>query len=178
MLARDRNFPLFVEPMRAAASTFALALVLQCHVARAAPPGVGDLSGDDCSHVEEPSGREVMGYWRRYQLADGGRRREKLLAGGDGTCVLGFPASEDGRGLVFVDGRKVPVHKTRPAAVGAEAYVSRDGAVRVAVRPTGTKSTCMPDVDKCCGDYTFVTIRITVLGRGTTAVKAVTYEGG
>ena len=138
---------------------------------------VNDLSGDDCSFVDEESQVETMGYWRRHPPFVGYRKGETLLAGGDGTCVLGFPASKDGRALISVNGKKLAVYPFQDALASTTRYKSKDGKALVELKTTGTESTCELGADTCCGDYTFVTMTVHLNGMKS-SVRAVTYNGG
>lgn len=134
---------------------------------------IDNLRGEDCSYFDEQTETESISYWRRYPPFVGFRKGEKLLAGGDGTCVLGFPKSKDGRALISVNGKKITVF-----SVGDDSgFKSADGSTFVELKVTGTESTCVAGEDKCCGDYTYVTITVH-LGGKKSQVRAATYSGG
>jgi hypothetical protein len=138
---------------------------------------IDNLEGEDCSFVDEQSQNETIGYWRRHPPFVGYHKGEKLLAGGDGTCVLGFPKSKDHRALISMNGKKVAVYPVGDALTSATRFKSRDGLIQVELKMTGTESTCAPNADMCCGDYTFVTISVSLAGQKS-FVRAVTYAGG
>lgn len=150
-------------------------IVMSAPASYAAPLVIGDLKGGDCSFVDKQSESEVVGYWRRRPPFVGYHKGEQLFAGGDGTCVLGFPRSNDERALVLVNGLKIPVFFTAERE-DTRVYVSRDGSVKVELTITGTESTCNPDEDNCCGEYTYVTITVRS-GKRNSSVRAATYVG-
>lgn len=125
---------------------------------------VGDLPYEQCGG---------QGYWyRRHPPLVGYAKGERLGAGGDGTCVLGFPDVAN----ILVDGRQIALPK-RTGKNGKITYESADRKTKVILVITSSETTCVPGEDKCCGDYTFGTLTV-VRGSQKAVLYVVSYEGG
>ena len=138
---------------------------------------VGDLSGEDCSYFDEKTQSDSVSYYRRQPPFVGYLKGERLLAGGDGTGVLGLSKSSDSRRLTLIDGEKVPVYLAERGDGKGEVFVSRERTLKIERVVTGTESTCEPDADKCCGEYTYATLVVTK-GKRKASVRVVSYAGG
>ncbi len=124
---------------------------------------VGDLPSELCGES----------YWYRRQLPlVGYKNGEQLVAGGDGTCVL--RVSEAAR--ILVNGKQVVLPR-RTERNGKIIYESADRKTRISLVTTDIETTCVPDEDKCCGDYTFGTLTV-VSGSQKAILYVVSYEGG
>ena len=102
---------------------------------------------------------------------------EKTTAGGDGTCYLGFPSATKKSALVLVNSTIIEVFPIAISNKKVSKYRSSDHSTIVEVRISGGDSTCEPDAEKCCGDYTYATISVKKNGV-TKSVKAANYTGG
>ena len=132
---------------------------------------VGDLSNEYCSL------NDSQDYWyRRVPPYVGYSKGERTTAGGDGTCVLGFPKGGDKSGYVLVSDKIIEVFPVTSKGKD-RVYSSKDRQTRVQISITGNETTCEPDADKCCGDYTYAKISVEHGGKNIT-VKAVSYSGG
>lgn len=129
---------------------------------------VGDL---DASYCEGEFSSQEFWYRRDPPLLGYGRG-EALLAGGVGSCVVGFAKGPH----IALNGRALSlVH--RKARRSGEVLTSSDGNVRVYIRETGHDSSCVAGEDKCCGEYTYATVTVHSGGHKET-IHVVRYEGG
>lgn len=154
--------------MRHIATTFLVSCISAIEPqALASDFAVGDLSYEDCAGSED-----YQEYWyRRKPPLVGYRNGERLSAGGDGTCVLGFARGA----AIKVNGERVSL--TRYSENGKVIYESADGATRVVLEVTGQETTCAPEGESCCGDYTFATLSV-FHGEQQTILYVVSYVGG
>jgi hypothetical protein len=167
---------LYVRPMKtiAIAATLALASTL----ASAAEEGAGSVSIGTLTAEYCAAGNDQRYWYPRVPPFVGYSKGERTIAGGDGNCYLGFPKENSKSAVVMVDGQIVtvaPIRSEKRRIV--EAYASKDGSISIEVMVTGYSSTCVPGADKCCGDYTYATIKVTK-GDRTSSVKAARYAGG
>lgn len=116
-------------------------------------------------------------YWyRRIPPYVGLLKGEDLGAGGDGTCVLGFPESNSKSGYVAVNNKIIKVFQAA-SGKNERIYLSKNQQTQVQLSITGTETTCNPDEDKCCGDYTYAKVKIKQNGQSVD-IRAVSYVGG
>lgn len=121
---------------------------------------------------------ENQRYWfARVPPYVGYKKGERTTAGGDGTCYLGFPNAKSKSAVILVDGQVVQiVPQSQATERTVTKYKSKDGLTSVEVKVTGRESTCVPDEGKCCGEYTYATIKV-IQGKRSTSVRAARYEG-
>ena len=159
---------------------FSGVLPLLCSSARAAPLEIGKLPYEQCVDValQSDQAEENQRYWfSRVAPYVGYSKGEATTAGGDGTCYLGFPSTTKKSALVLVGGTVIEVFPIASSNKKVSKYRSNDHFTIVEVRITGGDSTCEPDAEKCCGDYTYATITVKKNG-ATKSVKAANYTGG
>ena len=148
--------------------------------AHAAELGLGQLPYEQCvdtSLQNDQVGENQRFWFPRVPPYVGYSKGEQTAAGGDGTCYVGFPSGKKKSALVLVDGSIVEVFPTTSSQKKISRYRSRDRTTTIEIRITGGDSTCEPNADKCCGDYTYATITVKKNGK-TKSVKAATYSGG
>lgn len=144
---------------------------------------LGKLPNKQCIDMVLQAKDEFASENQRYWFARvppyvGVKNGEPLMAGGDGTCYVGFPKASSDSAVVIVNGRVINVIVQTPSKEEAvTTYKSKDGHTVVVVRVTGAESTCDPGGEKCCGDYTYATITVSQ-GNKSVSVKAARYEGG
>lgn len=140
---------------------------------------VGLLQGEACYDAapEADSTPENQRYWyKRHAPYLGYRGGEQLLAGGDGTCVVGFPGFADSTAQMLVNGQVVRLVPEGPEIDGHQVFQASDQRLRVEIEVTGTETTCEPQGESCCGDYIFATITVSNANESV-AIMAVRYSG-
>jgi hypothetical protein len=160
----------------------AACIAAAAHADQVGGPRFRALPNEECIdlvlQLKEELATQNQRYWyARVPPYVGFRRGERLMAGGNGTCYLGFPNAQSDIAHASIDGKVVQlVPQVSAAPDGSNTYKSKDGSVTVDVKVTGQETTCVPNEDKCCGDYTYATISVSRGGRST-SVKAVRYGG-
>jgi len=146
-------------------------------------PKLEPLSPEHCVdmalQVESEMDPRNQRYW--YPRAPpfiGFKKGERLGAGGDGTCLIGFPKATVNAARVSIDGQVVDLAPDTLQSVphSKQIYTSEDRSIRLVITETGTESTCERGGESCCGIYTYATISLTRSGK-TVSVKAVRYVG-
>jgi len=139
---------------------------------------VGSLPRERCLDVTaDDLTPENQRYWYlRTPPYVGFAKGERTEAGGDGTCVVGFPRKGSTDAVALVNGAIVELAEAASSPLKHATYRSADGKTLVSVRITGGESTCRPNADACCGDYTYATITIRSGGKSTT-LRAASYSG-
>jgi hypothetical protein len=156
--------------MATAGTTLGMALLLLVGSALGAPAAssVGDLESPYCEG--EFSSQEF--WYRREGPLVGYAGGERLLAGGSGTCVLGFAKGPH----IVVAGEVLSLVPAKSDRNG-EFFTSRNGKVRVRIQETGRDSSCVLGEDKCCGEYTYAKLTVSIGSRKET-IPVARYEGG
>ena len=161
--------------------TLLVFLLLTVGSAQAQPISIGKLSSENCYDPDPKveSSSENQRYWfPRVPPYVGYSKGERTTAGGDGTCYLGFPKVDSNSALVMVNEKIITVFPdVSNKQNGLTIFKSRDEKTVVELKVTGGASTCEPDADKCCGNYTYATITITN-GSKKSSVMAAQYSGG
>ena len=130
----------------------------------------GNLPTEYCSQDDSQN------YWYlRTPPYVGFSKGEQTHAGSD-SCVLGFPKNDSKSGYVYVNKKIIKVF---PVTSGEKdkLYLSKDKKTLVQLSITGGDTTCEPDGESCCGDYTYSKIKIEQNKRSV-ILQAVKYEGG
>ena len=118
-----------------------------------------------------------LSWFARVPPYVGFKKGEQTTAGGDGRCYVGFPKARSNSALVVIHDQVIHVIVQPPGKQGAvTTYKSKDGHTLVLVSVTGSETTCAPREDKCCGDYTYATIKV-FQGTRSASAKAARYEG-
>ena len=142
---------------------------------------IGKLSSEYCTDHDQAQefSSENQRYWYpRIPPYVGYSQGERTTAGGDGTCYLGYPKAESDSAVVMINSKIIEVTVTESTKGKAiELFKSKDGEVTIELTVIGNESTCVPDADTCCGDYTYATITVIQNNKKTT-VNAAKYEGG
>ena len=137
------------------------------------------LSEDDCydNSIEDVFIPENQRYWyKRNAPYLGYKHGEELLAGGDGTCIIGFPKISEETALISINGKKIKLFPEPSNNISSQKLSSKNGALQIEVVETGGDTTCEPQGEKCCGDYTYATIIVSTQKK-TIKIKAVNYSG-
>lgn len=93
--------------------------------------------------------------------------------GGEGGCYLGFPSARDAWAEILINDDIVRVFPS--SSYGR--YRSKDGRTLVEIRVTKSGTTCVPNDDKCCGDYLRGTLTVKSMGKSA-RVRVANYVGG
>lgn len=141
--------------------------------AHAEPLKIGNLSSEYCLEDEEGF------FWsQRTPPLVGYAKGEELYAGGDdNACVFGQVDARDGSAFMSINGRIVELIQEPEKEENVFSYFSKNKNIHVEVSITGSETTCEPNADKCCGDYTFSTIKISA-GKSSKTIYAYSYSGG
>ena len=148
--------------------------------AQAAGLEIGKLPYEKCVDVLQPNdhAEENQRYWfSRVPPYVGYSKGEKTTAGGDGTCYLGFPSAKKKSAHVLAGNSVIEIFPVKSSIKNVLLFSSKDHRTMIEIRITGYDSTCEPEAEKCCGDYTYATITLKNKG-ATQSVKAVNYRGG
>jgi hypothetical protein len=130
----------------------------------------GNLPSEYCSQDDSQN------YWYlRTPPYIGYSKGERTNAGSD-TCVLGFPKKDSKVGYVVVDRKIIKVFPAT-SSKRENIYLSKDKNTQVHLSITGGDTTCSPNSESCCGEYTYATIKIQQNNQSV-IYKAVMYEGG
>ena len=125
--------------------------------------------------LENDLAEENQRYWfPRKPPYIGFSKGEQTTAGGDGTCYLGFPSAKKSSAILLIENAIVEVLPVGKVNAKMLRFQSRDRKTQVAVRITGTDSTCTGD--SCCGTYQYATITVTHQGK-VARVRAANYQG-
>jgi hypothetical protein len=156
-----------------------IALSFFSATAHAAELNLGKLPYEKCvdTSLQDDLAEENQRFWfSRVPPYVGYSKGERTTAGGDGTCYVGFPRAKRKSALVVIDDSIVEVFPTAGSQKKMSRYSSNDRNTIVEIHITGGDTTCEPNADKCCGDYTYATITVKKNGK-TKSVKAANYSG-
>lgn len=150
-----------------------LFLLLVFAFAKAETLTIGKLSSEYCEDAKADLFTDQRYWFPRVPPYVGYAKGEQTSAGGDGTCYLGFPKAKSKAAVIMLNGEIIKVSPNKQGST----FKSADGNIEVQIKITGFESTCEPDADKCCGDYTYATITV-IRGKIKASVKAAQYSGG
>lgn len=132
--------------------------------------------GDDTQN-EDP-GLGGQRYWYdRIPPFVGFSNGEQTHAGGDGTCIIGFPDPDKTSALISVNENKTPLILVTTENNSLMKYESADHTIKVEIHITGSDSTCSDDIGGCCGIYTYALIKVFYLNE-VVEINAARYVGG
>ena len=139
---------------------------------------IGKLSDRYCIDKDSESELNQRFWFARIPPYIGYSKGERTTAGGDGTCYLGYPKEKSDVAVVKINGKIVEVTVTESTKGKAtEEFRSKDGKIIIELTIIGNDSTCSPDSESCCGEYTYATITAIYDNKKST-VNAAKYEGG
>jgi hypothetical protein len=103
--------------------------------------------------------------------------RSSLVVGWDSTCYLGFPSAKNKWAEVLINNVIVRVYPSSSTRSRISRFSSRDQQTIVEVKVIKSGTSCAPNEDKCCGNYSYGIL--TVKHMGKTATRSVAnYVGG
>jgi hypothetical protein len=144
---------------------------------RLSPMSMEHCIDEALMHEDESDPRNQRYWFPRVPPLVGYNKGERTTAGGDGTCFVGFPLAASNSARVNVNGKLIDVTVDAHSTQGnVQIYRSRANRVILTVTKTSSETTCDPNLEKSCGDYTYATIKLQQAGR-TTFVKGARYVG-
>jgi hypothetical protein len=135
---------------------------------------------DDQAEVQnQPNATEAnQRYWYlRTPPYVGYSKGEQTHAGDVTQCVVGYPKYNQKTVVIMLNKKMIEIYPAKISSVKSQVFYSKNNKFIVEILETGKESTCAPDGESCCGQYTYATaiIRYAVKTKRLNVVK---YEGG
>ena len=102
---------------------------------------------------------------------------EQTHAGDTTQCVVGYQKHNQKTAVIMLNKKLIEIYPVKISSVKSQVFHSKNNKLTVEILETGKESTCAPDGESCCGQYTYATAIIRYAGK-TKRLNVVKYEGG